>query len=171
MPTKEKVSQVDLLKERLSRANSVIVTDHTGINVMDLTVLRRDLKKANAEFRVAKNTLLSIAAKESDLDKVTECFIGPTSLVFGFDDPSVPARIIYEYSKKTERPKVKAYILDNQLLSLGDFSKIAQLPPREQVLAILVASIEGPISNFVMTLDGVTRNCIGLIDALAEKKK
>jgi large subunit ribosomal protein L10 len=171
MPTKEKENQIAVLKDKLNQAKSVIIADHTGINVADLTVLRRDLKKADAEFRVAKNTLLRRAAEETGSEKFSEYFIGPTSMVFGFDDPSVPAKIIYEFAKKTDIPKVKAYFLDNQLLTIEDFKRIAQLPPREQVLATVLGAVVGPISNFVMTLDGVTRNFIGLVDALAESKK
>jgi len=171
MPTKEKEKQIALLKEKLAQANSVIVTDHTGINVADLTVLRRDLRKSRAEFKVAKNTLLRIAAKESNMEAVNEHFIGPTSMIFGFGDPSVPAKIVYEFSKKTDIPKVKAFILDKRLLTAGDYKKIAQLPAKEVVLAMVVGAVSGPIVGFVMTLDGVTRKFIGLLDALAEKRK
>jgi large subunit ribosomal protein L10 len=171
MPTKEKENQIDLLKERFERANSVIIADHTGINVADITVLRRDLKKANAEFKIAKNTLLRRATKESSVENMAEYFIGPTSIIYGFDDPSVPAKIIYEFSKKSDIPKIKAYFLDNQLLSVDDYKRIAQLPPRNEVLAMVLGAVNGPIVNFIMTIDGVTRNFIGLVDALAESKK
>lgn len=171
MPTKQKEQQIELLKEKFEKANSVIIADHTGLNVAGLTVLRRDLRKAKAEFRVAKNTLLKIAAKEKGIENLGEKFTGPTSMIFGFSDPSVPAKIVYEFSKKTDIPKVKAYILDNQLLTGSDFKRIAQLPSKEEVLAILMGSITGPISQFIMTLDGVTRNFIGLLDALAAKNK
>ena len=120
---------------------------------------------------MAKNTLLKIAAKESDMEKLTEHFVGPTSMVFGFDDPSLPAKIIYDFSKKTDIPKVKAFILENQLLTIDDYKKIAQLPTKEEVLATVVGAVNGPITGFVMTLDGVTRNFIGLLDALAEARK
>lgn len=171
MPTETKKNEVAVLKNKISRANNIIVTDHTGINVGELTGLRRDLKNSNAEFRVAKNTLIRIAAKESGLENITEHFVGPTSLVFGYDDPSVPARIVYKFQEKTDKPKVKAYVLDNQLLSLEDFKVIAQLPPKEELLAKLVGSINGPIVEFVMTIEGVVRNFIRLLDALAEKGK
>jgi large subunit ribosomal protein L10 len=171
MPTKQKEQQVDLLKEKFSSARSIIVADHTGINVNDLTVLRRDLRKSNSEFRVAKNTLLKIAAGKAGLDDMVGFFDGPTSMVFGFDDPSVSARIIHEFWKKTDKPTIKAYCLENKLLTVEDFEKIAKLPPRDELLAQLLGSVQGPVVIFVMTLDGVIRNFIGLVDALAEKKK
>jgi large subunit ribosomal protein L10 len=171
MPTKEKEKQIELLTERFKRASSVIVADHTGINVADITVLRRDLRKANAEFKIAKNTLFRKAAKDAGMEQMAEHFVGPTTLVYGFDDPSVPAKIIFEFSKKSDIPKVKAYYLDNVSLPIDDYKRIAQLPPREQVLALVVGAVNGPILNFIMTIDGATRNFIGLLDALAESKK
>jgi len=170
MPTKEKENKIKLIKDKIADSNCIIVTDHTGVNVNDITILRRELKKTNAELRVAKNTLMSLAVKETELEKLTDIFVGPSSLVFGFDDPSVPARIIYDFGKKTDKPKVKAFVLENRLLSVEDYKKIAQLPPKEQVLAMVVGAVQGPITGFVMTLDGVIRNFIGLVDALAEKK-
>jgi len=171
MPTQEKINEVAVLKEKIAAAKNIIVTDHTSITVEDMTILRRDLRRANSELRVAKNTLLRIAARQSGRENLAGCFEGPTSLVLGYDDPIMPARIIYELNKKIEKPKVKAYILDNQLLGVEDFKKIAQLPSREIVLAQLIGTIEGPIVNFVMTLEGVVRNFIGLLNALAEKNK
>jgi large subunit ribosomal protein L10 len=171
MPTQAKVEKVAALKEKLNKAKHIIVTDHTGINVADITVLRRELKKSNAELKIAKNTLFKIAAKEAGLDSLGVHFVGPTSLILGYDDPSVPARIVYELNKKIEKPKIKGYVLESQLLSADDFKKMAQLPPKEQVLAMLVGTINGPIVNFVMTLEAVVRNFIGTIDALAEKRK
>ena len=171
MPTKQKEQQIELLKEKFAKANSVIIADHTGINVADLTVLRRDLRKADAEFKIAKNTLLKLASKDKGIKGLDDNFVGPTAMIFGFDDPSAPAKIIYEFAKKTEIPKVKAYILDDQLLTGADFKKIAQLPSKEEVLATLIGSLDGVISQFILTLDGATRKFIGLLDALAEKNK
>jgi large subunit ribosomal protein L10 len=171
MPTKEKVNEVAVLKEMIARSHNIIIADHTGINVEEITALRRELKKSNAELRIAKNTLLKIAAKESGLEKMSNHFTGPTSLILGYDDPSVPARIVHELQKKTERPKIKGFVLDKEILGAEDFKKIAQLPPKEIVLANLVGSINGPILGFILTLDAVVRNFVGLVDALAEQKK
>jgi len=170
MPTQEKIDEVAILKEKFGRAKNMIITDHTGLNVADVTTLRRELKKSNAELRVAKNTLFKIAAKEAGLGDLADHFSGPTSLILGYDDPSVPARIVFELQKKIEKPQVKGYVLDSRLLGAADFKKIALLPPKEQVLSILIGTLDGPIVNFVMTLEGVIRKFVGLVDALAEKR-
>lgn len=171
MPTKEKEDLVAVLREKITKAESIIIADHTGINVNDLTVLRRDLRNAKAELRVAKNTLLSRAARDAGMAELAKLLAGPTSMIFGFDDPSVPARIILEYQKKTEKPRIRGYVLGRRLLAVEDFMRIAQLPARQQVLAQLIGSMNSPILGFVMTLDGMTRNFIGLVDALAENRK
>ena len=171
MPTEAKKKEVVVLKDKLLKANNIIITDHTGINVGELTGLRRDLKNSKAEFRVTKNTLIKRAVKETGMENISEYLVGPTSLVFGYDDPSLPAKIIHRFQEKTERPKVKAYIVDNRLLSLEDFKVIAKLPSKEELLVSLVGSINWPIVGFVITIEGIIRNFIGLLDALVEKKR
>ncbi len=171
MPTQAKLDKVAAIKEKLLKAKHIIVTDHTGINVADMTMLRRDLRKSNAEMKIAKNTLFRIAAREAGLEELSKQFSGPTSLVMGFDEPGAPAKVVFDLNKKIEKPKIKSYLLESQLLGLEDFKKIAQLPSRDQVLAMLVGTINGPITNFVMTLEAVIRNFIGTVDALAEKRK
>jgi len=171
MPTQAKLDKVAAIKEKLLKAKHIIVTDHTGINVADMTMLRRDLRKSNAEMKIAKNTLFRIAAREAGLEELSKQFSGPTSLVMGFDEPGAPAKVVFDLNKKIEKPKIKSYLLESQLLGLEDFKKIAQLPSRDQVLAMLVGTINGPITNFVMTLEEVIRNFIGTVDALAEKRK
>jgi large subunit ribosomal protein L10 len=170
MPTKEKINEVASLKEMMTKSRNIIVADHTGINVEEITALRRELRKSNAELRIAKNTLLKIAAKESGLEIIGEYLTGPTSLIFGYDDPSVPARVVHELQKKTERPKVKGYVLNSQLMGVDVFKKIAQLPTKEVVLAQLVGSLDWPIVEFVMTLDAVVKNFVGVVDAVADQK-
>lgn len=171
MPTQAKLDKVAALKEKLLKAKHIIITDHTGINVADMTMLRRDLRKSNAEMKIAKNTLFRIAAREAGLEELSRQFSGPTSIVMGFDEPSAPAKVVFDLNKKIEKPKIKSYLLESQLLGTEDFKKIAQLPSREQVLSILVGTVNGPITNFVMTLEAVIRNFIGTVDALADKRK
>lgn len=171
MDKTQKEKELASLKEKMTRAKQIMIADHTGINVADLTALRRKLKAAKSEFRVSKNTLLKLATKESGLDVLHEHFTGPTAVIFGYDDPSVPAKIIYDAIKETEKPRFKAYFVDGKVYGLNDMKKIAELPPKEVVLAILIGTIEGPISQFIMVLDAATREFVGTLDALARSRE
>ena len=170
MNKEQKEKEVAVLKDKLTRAKHLIIADLSGINVTDVSVLRRKLKEGNSEIRVSKNTLLRLAVKDTDLQELQEHFEGPTSVIYGYDDPSVPARIIYESIKETEKPKFKSYFYDGAQYGFDFLKRIAQLPSRDVVIAILISTVEGSITQFVSLLEAATRECIGTVDALAESK-
>jgi len=166
----QKEKEVAILKDKLARARHLIIADHSGINVAEVSVLRRKLKEGNSEIRVSKNTLLKLAVKDTDLQELQEHFEGPTSIVYGYDNPSVPAKIIYESIKQTEKPKFKSYFYDGAQHGLDFFKRIAQLPSRDVVIATLIGTVEGSITHFIGLLEAATREFIGTLDALAENK-
>lgn len=170
MNKEQKEKEVAILKDKLTRVKHLIIADLSGINVADVSVLRRKLKEGNSEIRVSKNTLLRLAVKDTDLQELQEHFEGPTSVVYGYDDPSVPARIIYESIKETEKPKFKSYFYDGAQYGFDFLKRIAQLPSRDVVIAILISTVEGSITQFVSLLEAATREFIGTVDALAESK-
>jgi large subunit ribosomal protein L10 len=167
----QKEKEVAVLKDMLSRSRHVTVTDHTGINVNDLTQLRRQLKEASSEFRISKNTFLRLAVKDTEYEPLAEQFTGPTSIVCGYDDPMAPAKVLYKSIKDTEKPQFKSYFYEGQILDYEALKKIAELPPREQVIATLISTVEGPISQFISLLDGAVMEFIGTLDSLAESRK
>ncbi|MEE9554581.1 MAG: 50S ribosomal protein L10 [candidate division Zixibacteria bacterium] len=171
MDKDQKQQEVASLKEKLTKAVNVIITDHTGINVADISVLPGELKGGGAEFRVAKNTLLKLAVKDTDLEALQKHFVGPTSVVLGYDDPTVPVKIVYDSIKKTEKPVFKSLLYEGNEYDFAFFKRLAELPPKDQVLAGLVATLDGVISQFISVVEGATRDLIGTLDALAESKK
>lgn len=171
MDKKQKEQELASLKEKMARANQIIVTDHTGINVAGFTILRRKLKEAKSEIRVSKNTLLRLATKDTQVAALNEYFTGVTSLVFGYDDPAVPAKIINDSMKESEKPRFKAYYIDGKVYGLDTLKKIADLPPRPIVLAILIGTIQGPISQFIMVLEAASIEFVGTLEALIKSKE
>jgi len=167
----QKEQELASLKDKMARAKQIIVADHTGINVADLTVLRRKLRDAKSEFRVSKNTLLRLAVKDSPMSVLEKHFTGPTAIVFGYDDPAVPAKIVYDAIKENEKPRFKTYYLDGQLYGQDILKQIAELPPKEVIMATLIGAIQGPISQFIMVLDATARDFIGTLDALVKSKE
>ena len=171
MNREQKEKEVAVLKDMFSRSRHVAVTDHTGINVADLSLLRGRLKGSGSEMRVAKNTLLRLAVRDTDLKDLEEHFTGPTSVVFGFDDPMETAKIINQSIKDTEKPAFKSYYYEGQILGYEALKRIAELPPREQVIATLISTVEAPISKFISLLDAAAVEFVGTLDALVESKK
>ena len=170
MPKPEKIEKVKSLKEYLENAKSVFVTDYSGLNVADITVLRKNLRDNSVKYVVAKNTLMRIAAKEAGYENLVEYLKRPTAVAFTSDDPAVPAKILYDSFKEKEKPVIKAFVLDKELFSGTEIRRLADLPSREVLLAQLVSAIESPINSLISNIDGVFQELIATIETLAKTK-
>jgi large subunit ribosomal protein L10 len=167
----EKADRVAEITKLFQDAGAYFITDYQGLNVADMTVLRRDLRNSDVRYVVAKNTLLRIAAKEAGQPELDEHFAGPTAVAFATGDPSQAAKILYESNKKIDLPRFKAFVVENQIHQADEIRVLAELPPREVLLSQVVAAVEAPLTQLVGSLDGFFRKLVGTIDALAEKRK
>jgi len=166
----EKEKTVDDLKEKLALTRSLILTDFRGLNVEDLSRLRRDLKKGGAEYRITKNTLIRMAARESGYEAIVDYLKGPTGLVFSYQDPISPAKVLHEFLQKGDKPKIKTIWLEGKLFGENQLKRLATLPSKEVVLTQIVGSLNAPMADFVGTLQGMLRNLVGVIDAIKETR-
>lgn len=174
MPTQAKIDAVAGLKERFASARNIFITDYAGLNVGQITKLRKDLRENGVTFVVAKNTLVRIAAREAGYGDLEQYLTGPVAVAFSATEPNVPAKILfdaYKENKEKNKPEIKAFYIDRQPFAGATAERIAKLPPREILLSQLLAAIEAPIAGFVGTLDSIVRELIGTIDALAAKKE
>jgi len=171
MPNQAKITAVSELKELFEGSDSFFVTDYHGLNVADITVLRKDLRDKNVKYLVAKNTLFLIGAKEAGVEGLDKYLTGPTAVAFTSEDPAVAAKILNESFKKRELPRMKVFVVDKIKYPAEDIGKLADLPSREQLLSNLVAAVEAPFSELIGSLDGFFRKLIGSVDALADKRK
>ncbi|HEX7400896.1 MAG TPA: 50S ribosomal protein L10 [candidate division Zixibacteria bacterium] len=166
----EKEKTVDDLKEKLALTRSLILTDFRGLNVEELSRLRRDLKKGGAEYRITKNTLIRMAARESGYEAIVDYLKGPTGLVFSYQDPISPAKVLHEFLLKSDKPKIKTIWLEGKLFGENQLKRLATLPSKEVVLTQIVGGLNAPMANFVGTLQGMLRNLVGVIDAIKETR-
>ena len=172
MARPEKISEVAELKELFAGSKAFFVTDYQGLNVADVTALRKSLRDNNVTYRVAKNTLLTRAAKEAGIsDEVFAAFTGPTAVAFSSDDPSVPAKLLHDSFKDKELPRMKVFVVEANVHQADDIKRLAELPPREILLSQLIAAVESPLTAVVGAINAVFRDLVGTIDALAEKRK
>ena len=167
-PEKEKV--VSQLKDKLAQAKSLFLTDFTGLNVEDTTELRRNFRENKVEYKVAKNSLIRLAVQQTGFESISDHLEGPTGLVFGYDDLTVPAKVLYDFQKKKDMPKIKIFWMEGKLFGEEELKRLARLPSRKELLGQILMSVNSPMSNLVGTFHGVLRNFIGLIDALQEAK-
>lgn len=166
----EKEKTVDELREKLSLTKSLFLTDFRGLNVDQMTDLRRDLKEKKAEYRITKNSLIRLAARESRFEGVLDYLKGPTGLVFSFEDPVSPAKVLYEIHKKVEKPKIKIIWMEGKLLDENHLKSLAALPSKDVILTQIVFGLNSPLANLVGTLQGVMRNFVGVLDAVREAR-
>jgi len=164
----QKQKIIEDLKEKIAKQRAMIFVDFTGLKVKDLSNLRKKLKAADNELKIAKKTLLLLALKEKKLEMAAEELKGEIAIVFGYKDELSPAKIVYQFSQENPNLKILGGFLENKFREAEEIIALAQLPSREELLAKLVGSISAPISNFVNVLQG---NIKGLIYALTAIKK
>ncbi len=166
----EKEKTVNELKEKLSLTKSLFLTDFRGLNVEEMTQLRRELKKGGAEYKITKNTMIRMATKQSRFEGTLDYLKGPTGLVFSYEDPIIPAKVLYQLHKKVEKPKIKVIWMEGRLLDENYLERLAALPAKEVIFAQIISGLNSPMTNFVGTLQGVLRNFVGVLDAIKEVK-
>ena len=125
MPVEDKAKVVEELKGKFSRSKSFFLTDFSGLNVEEITDLRKELRNNRVDYRVAKNTLIRLATKELSLDSVVEHLEGPTGMAFGYEDPVLPAKVFYEFNKKLQKPKIKAFWVEGKFFKGEELEKYA----------------------------------------------
>lgn len=168
----EKKAAVSDLKDRLQRAQSVVLTNYRGLKVADANRLRRTLQQAGVEYRVAKNTLIRIAAHDLGLQGLDPYLEGPTALVISYDDPVAPAKHLTEFAKKTKDVfELKAGVLEGQVIDAEGVKDLAATPPKEELIAKLMGSIQSPLVGLVSVLQGNVRELVYALNAIAQKQE
>ena len=150
-----KKAAVAEIKEKLANAQSVVLVDYRGLNVAEVTELRKQFRAAGVEYAVLKNTLVSIAAKEAGIEGLDSILEGPTALAFGMTDAVAPAKIIAEFAKKNDKLKVKAGILDGAILDVKGVEKLSAIPSREVLIAKIMGSMMSAVSKFVYVVEAI----------------
>ena len=171
-PRPEKVAVVDEVRQRFNDSDAVLLTEYRGINVGDLAALRRALREAGGEYKVYKNTLVRFAARDLGLD-LDEQLTGPTAIAFvptgSGGDPVAVAKALREFAKGNPNLVVKGGVLGEKLLSAEDAKALAEVAPREELLAKLAGLMAAPMVQFAGLLQAVPRDFAYGLQALIEQ--
>jgi len=170
MPNSKNIEQVKELSDSLSKAKAVYFTEYHGLNVEDLTKLRSEFFKADVEYRVAKNTLIKLAAEENKISGLEELLKGSTALAIAYDEPVSPAKVIKKFTKENDLPSVKGILFEGQFLPGEEFKKLANLPSKEESLSILVTMLNSPMQKLASTINAPLQSLAGVLNNLKEKK-
>ncbi|MDP6500692.1 MAG: 50S ribosomal protein L10 [Candidatus Marinimicrobia bacterium] len=152
MPNTKNIQQVEVLTEKLGKAKAVYITEYLGLNVEDITELRREFHANDVEYQVAKNTLLKLAAQNNELEGLDQYLSGPTAIALSYDDPTSPARVLKKFTKDHDLPEVKGIVFDGDVLEGSKFKRIAEMPNKEELLAKFAALLQSPLTKLVWAL-------------------
>lgn len=148
----EKVSEI---KGKLEKAKSVILTEYQGLTVEEDTQLRKNLRTEGIEYKVYKNTLVTIAAKELGLESLTTYLEGPVSIAFSYEDATAPARILNDFAKDHSKLLLKAGVIEGEFYDKAQIELLASIPSKEVLVAKLLGSIKAPLSNLAYLLSAI----------------
>lgn len=150
-----KEAKVAEIKEKLEKSKAIVLSEYQGLTVEEDTVLRKSLREAGVEYKVYKNTLVTLAAKELGLDGIVEYLEGPVSIAFGYEDVTVPARVLNDFAKDHKKLELKAGIVDGEIYDADKIKQLATIPSKEVLIAKLLGSIKSPISSFARVISAI----------------
>ena len=171
MPRPEKVQAVADIKERIEGAQAVFLAEYAGLSVKDQQALRRELRANGAEFKVVKMTLARRAAGDLEIDSLDELLLGPTGLAFADGDPAGAAKVLKDFAKTHDVFVIKGGLLGFDFISPEKVAELADIEPREVLLAKIAGAMKAPMANLAGLLAALPRNTASVLQQLLEKKE
>ncbi len=167
MPTQQKVDLVQDIKDRLERSTIVMTATYSGIPVNQMVELRRAMKAGGVEFTIVKNTLLALAADEAKKPQLKEIVNGPTAVAFGYDDPVEAAKAMADYVRTggSSLAVIGAIMGDGAAMSPSEFTRLAALPPKPILLAMLLGQMQSPLARLLTIMNGPLQSMGNVLQA------
>ena len=167
-PRPEKVEIVADVRGRLEKSDAVLFTEYRGLNVSEMAELRAALSPVGATYKIYKNTLTRVAARDLELD-IEDYLLGPTGLTFIDGDPAAVAKVLDGYRKSHEVFVIKGGLLGDVMITSDGVRKLASLPPREELLSKLGGLVQAPMAQMAGALAAPLQELGGLLGAMQQK--
>ena len=161
---------VDELSQRLSNSCAGVIVSYKGINVEDDTKLRKELREANVNYTVVKNTMLSRAIKGTSLENINEVLEGTTALATSEDDYVAAARILCDFASEHKFFEIKTGFLNDEIIDKNKVKELSKLPSKEVLVAQVLSGLNAPISGLAGVLSGLQRGLVCALNEIAQKK-
>ena len=165
-----KTSVVEGVKEKMQAAQSMVLIDYRGLTVAEVTDLRNRCRKEGVEYAVIKNTMIRKAAEELGIEGLESMLHGPTAVAFGMTDAVAPAKILVNFIKDVKKTEIKCGVMEGKVLDVKGVEALAELPPKEVLIAKMMGSLNAPITNFVGVLSATLRSLVYAIEAVRKQK-
>jgi large subunit ribosomal protein L10 len=170
MPTAEKERIVEDTSQRLEGVRGVFLADFSGMTVESISLLRKKCREQRIEFHVVKNTLLKRALNARGISALDEHLNGPTGVVFSAVSEMSPAKVLVDFAKAHERPRVKAAFVDGELFDDKAVTRLAALPSREVLLSQVLSTFIAPLTQFLAAIDATLRLPATMAEVLEREK-
>jgi large subunit ribosomal protein L10 len=171
MARPEKVQAVENIREGLEGAEAVFLTEYRGLSVQAMQDLRAALRQSGAEYKVVKMTLAKLAAGDAGIEGLDEYLAGPTAMAFAKSDPVATAKALKDFSKNHEVFVLKAGYLSGNILSPEEVSKLAEVEPREVLLAKIAGAAKAPLFSAAGMFASFNRDAASMFSQLLDKKE
>jgi large subunit ribosomal protein L10 len=171
MPRPEKVQAVAEIKEQIEGARAVYLTEFRGLTVSQLQTLRKALRETGADYKVVKMTLAKRATDDLGIDGISEYLVGPTALTFANNDAVATAKALKDASKENDKLVLKAGIMSGEILLPEQVSRLAEIEPREVLLAKIAGGAKAPLIKAAGLFAAFNRNAANMFSQLLDKKE
>ncbi|MGD9161193.1 MAG: 50S ribosomal protein L10 [Desulfobacteraceae bacterium] len=162
---------IDVMNERLKKAQATYVVDYQGLDVESMNKIRGELRKIDAEFYVVKNRLLKLASKDTDSESIVDQFTGPCAIAVTYDDVVAPAKVLVDLEKDLAELEIKVGQTSGKMMDVDGIKKLAKLPGREQLLAQVLSAMQAVPTSFVRVTNGVLGNFMNVLKAIETAKQ
>jgi large subunit ribosomal protein L10 len=170
MALQEKEAVVNEIKQKFEASKTVVVADYRGLNVAEVTELRKKMREAGIDYKVLKNTMTSRAAKAANIEGLDQYLAGPIALAFSYNDYVAPAKILTEFAKAHKSLELKAGVLEGKVIDFESVQNLAKLPSREVLLGKVVGMFQAPMRGLVTVLAGPLRGFACAVEAIRKQK-
>ncbi|MCM3741058.1 50S ribosomal protein L10 [Oceanobacillus luteolus] len=151
----QKKQIVQEIADKFTESQTSVVVDYRGLDVSQVTELRKQLREEGIEFHVYKNTMTRRATESVELGELNEVLVGPTAIAFSKDDVVAPARILNNFAKENEELEIKGGVIEGKVASLEQIKELADLPNHEGMVSMLLSVLQAPIRNFAYAVKSV----------------
>jgi len=167
----QKKAVVEEVSGIAASAHSAIAAEYIGLDVESMTQLRAKARESSVYMRVVKNTLARRALQGTDFECMNEGLTGPLILAFSQEDPGAAARVISDFAKDNEKLVVKLVSIGGKLLGAGEIKRLADMPTKDQAIAMLMSVMNAPVTKLARTLNEVPGKLVRTLAAVRDQKQ